>query len=388
MKGDLTESELVALFRDLYGVQPRLFAAPGRVNLIGEHTDYNDGFVLPTALDRQTMVAAAPRDGTSVVVRSLNMAETLSFDLEKEGEPEGVRWLSYVEGMARILRERGAPLRGATLLIASNVPVGAGLSSSAALEIAAGMALASISGVEIDRIALALAGQEAEHRYVGTRSGIMDQYVAALGQPGAALLIDCRSLEATPIPIDTSEYALVICDTGVKHSLASTEYNTRRLECEEGVALLRGVLPQIRALRDVSAPELRRYEHLLPDPIRSRCRHVVMENERTLQAAEALRAADFVTMGRLMAESHRSLREDYRVSCAELDLMVELAAGVDGVIGARMTGGGFGGSTVNFVRRDALATFRRTIEREYRRGSGHEAGIYVAEIGEGVREIT
>jgi galactokinase len=380
-------SELGAIFRELHGVRPRLFAAPGRVNLIGEHTDYNDGFVLPTAIDRCTVVAAAPRDDRRVVVSSLNISETLGFDLDGPVASRQGSWLAYVEGVARILEERGARLGGATLLLVSDVPEGAGLSSSAALEISSGLAMTAVSGIDVDRIALALAGQSAEHRFVGTMSGIMDQYVAALGRAGHALLIDCRSLEATPIPVVGAAYALVICDTGVKHSLASSAYNTRRSECERGVELLREVLPSIKALRDVSVEEIERYGHLLPEPIRSRCRHVVTENARTLAAAEALRAGDFDTMGRLMAESHRSLRDDYRVSCEELDLLVELAGGVEGAVGARMTGGGFGGCTVNFVRRDALDRFRERITRGYRDRTGRDATIYVAEIGEGAREL-
>ncbi len=374
-------------FTELHDAEPRLFAAPGRVNLIGEHTDYNDGFVLPTAIDRTTVVAAAPREDRRITVCSLNLGETRELDLDEPAGGSAGTWLAYVEGVARTLESRGLRLRGADLVLESDVPEGAGLSSSAALEISTGLAMTSISGLEVDRIALALAGQEAEHRYVGTMSGIMDQYVAALGRAGHALLIDCRALEATPIPVETNDYALVICDTNVKHSLASTEYNTRRAECEQGVAILRSVLPSIRALRDVTEQDLAEHAGLLPEPIRSRCRHVVTENARTLAAVEALRRGDFRSMGELMAASHRSLRDDYEVSCAELDTMVEIASGIDGVVGARMTGGGFGGSTVNFVRRDVLGRFRGTITEEYRRRCGREAGVYVAEIGEGAHEV-
>ncbi|MEP7219068.1 MAG: galactokinase [Bacteroidota bacterium] len=374
-------------FRDEYGTEPRFFGAPGRVNLIGEHTDYNDGFVMPLAIDRRTVVAAAPRNDRVVRVRSLNLGEMMSFDLDTPGGGRRDIWLDYIEGVARVCESRGFYLRGADMTICSDVPEGAGLSSSAALEISSALAMASISGFVIDPVKMALIGQQAEHQYVGTMCGIMDQYVAALGEAGHALLIDCRSLEYTPIAIDTSDIAIAICDTGVKHSLASSEYNTRRRECERGVGILREWLPGITALRDVTMEQLELHRDKLPEPIRSRCRHVITENARTRAASEALLHRDFATMGRLMAESHRSLRDDYEVSCMELDLMVELAAAVDGTVGARMTGGGFGGSTVNIVRRESLRDFREIVGFGYAARTGHAPAIYISEIGDGAREI-
>ncbi len=380
-------SILRAQFRELYGREPRLFRAPGRVNLIGEHTDYNDGFVLPMAIDRATVVAAAPRDDLRVRAYSLNLQESAEFELDQPGPTRRGLWLDYVEGVAQSLLEQGATIGGADLMIDSDVPVGAGLSSSAALEVSAGLALMKVAGLEVDKVRLALAGQRAEHIYVGTRSGIMDQFVAALGEEGHALLIDCRALTATPIPLDTSELVVAICDTEVKHELASSEYNLRREECEQGVEILRRALPEIRALRDVSVEDFERHEGLLPEPVRRRCRHVVTENRRTLDAAEALRAGGLERMGQLMLNSHESLRRDYEVSCKELDIMVEIAMGVAGVLGARMTGGGFGGCTVNLVRRDALAEFRETIEREYNRATNKHPTIYVSEPGAGAEEL-
>ncbi|HVF87246.1 MAG TPA: galactokinase [Pyrinomonadaceae bacterium] len=373
-------------FRERYEREPRLFRAPGRVNLIGEHTDYNDGFVLPMAIDRETVVAGSSRVDRKVRVYSLNLDEALEFDLDQPGEKRRGIWLDYVEGVARVLECRGVALRGGDLAISSDVPAGAGLSSSAALEVSAGLALVSLAGNEVDGVALALAGQQAEHVYVGTLCGIMDQFVAALGQKGHALLIDCRTLEATPVPLDTSGMAVVICDTNVKHELSSSEYNVRRAECERGVELLRAALPRIRALRDVSVEEFYRHEGLLPEPIRRRCRHVVTENERTLAAARSLNDGDLDGMGHLMYASHRSLRDDYEVSCRELDVLVEIAADL-GTIGARMTGGGFGGSTVNLVRRAALAEFQRTVAREYTRTTNLSPTIYISEAGSGAKEV-
>ncbi|MDQ1524160.1 MAG: galactokinase [Pyrinomonadaceae bacterium] len=380
-------------FRDVYGAQdgaPRLFRAPGRVNLIGEHTDYNEGFVLPMAIDRETCVAARPRADRLVRIFSVNLNEHAEFDLDQPGERERGIWLDYVEGVAQALERRGVRLGGADLALSSDVPVGAGLSSSAALEVSAGLALASVSGREVDPVELALAGQEAEHTYVGAKVGIMDQFIAALGRAGHALLIDCRTLETQAIPVDTTDTLVAICDTRVKHELAASEYNTRRAECEQGVELLRRAgLTNIRALRDVSEADLERYGRALPEVVGRRCRHVVSENARTLDAAAALRDGRLEEMGRLMYASHESLRDDYEVSCAELDKLVEIATSLAGAtLGARMTGGGFGGCTVNLVRRDQLEHFRDTITREYTDATGRTPNIYVSEAGEGAGEVT
>jgi galactokinase len=366
---------------------PRLFRAPGRVNLIGEHTDYNEGFVLPMAIDRETVVAASPRDDRRVRAFSLNLNERVEFDLDHPGARRRGLWLDYLEGVAWALEGDGVNLKGADLMISSDVPAGAGLSSSAALEVSVGLALASISGQKVDKVTLALAGQRAEHEYVGIKCGIMDQLVAAMGEAGHALLIDCRSLSAEAVPLETTSTCVVICDSGVKHELSSSEYNTRREECERGVEILKSFLPGILALRDVSVADFEHYEEKLPEPVRRRCRHVVTENERTLRAAEALRQGRLEEMGRLMERSHVSLRDDYEVSCAELNLLVEIAGNFQGCLGARMTGGGFGGSTVNLVRRDALSEFQDIISREYLRVTNISPKIYVSDAGEGAKEV-
>jgi galactokinase len=375
-------------FRKRYGRAARIFRAPGRVNLIGEHTDYNGGFVLPMAIERETVVAAAPRADRTVRAYSAGLNEELSFDLDHPNPPRRGVWLDYVEGVAQALESRGVLLSGADLLIDSDVPAGAGLSSSAALEISTGLALARVSGREVDGVTLALAGQQAEHTYVGTLCGIMDQFVAALARERHALLIDCRSLEAEPVPLDTTSAAFVVSDTRVKHELSSSEYNVRRAECARGVELLRERLPGITQLRDVSREDFQRHADVLPDPILRRCRHVVTENERTLDAAGALRAGDLAEMGRLMYESHYSLRDDYEVSSPELDVLVEIARGLPGVLGARMTGGGFGGSTVSLVRREALEEFERALSEGYERETGKRPAILVSEAGAGAAEVS
>ena len=375
-------------FLERYGRPARLFRAPGRVNLIGEHTDYNGGFVLPMAIDRETVAAAAPRDDRTVRVLSLNRGEELCFDLDRPGEPRRGLWLDYVEGMARALESRGFRLRGADLVILSDVPAGAGLSSSAALEVSAGLAFAEISGHRVDRVELALAGQQAEHTYVGAMTGIMDQFVASLGRAGHALLIDCRALTAEAVPLDTARVAVAITDSRVHHELAASEYNTRRAECERGVELLARRLPGVRQLRDVGVEEFERFAGDLPEVVRRRCHHVVTENARTLAAADALRRGDLEGVGRLMRRSHESLRDDYEVSCRELDVLAEAAWGLDGVLGSRMTGGGFGGSTVTLVRRDRLDEFGRAVAGEYQRQVGFAPNLYVSEAGGGAEEVT
>jgi galactokinase len=387
----IDRNKLSRLFMEVYGDSspPRLFRAPGRVNLIGEHTDYNDGFVLPMAINRETIVAARRRDDRRVRVRSVNINEAAEFDLDtKFNRANGRRlWLNYIEGVARILEERGARLTGADFLIQSDVPEGAGLSSSAALEVSTGLAMLSISNTEVDRVKLALAGQAAEHEYVGAKVGIMDQYIAALAEKQHALLIDCRSLEATTVPVDTSTVSFVICNSRVKHELASSAYNQRRAECERGVELLKNKLPEIRALRDVNASEFEKHEDCLPEIIRRRCRHVITENARTLAAANAFRQSDLQRAGQLMYESHASLDHDYEVSCPELNRLVEIARRVEGVLGARMTGGGFGGCTVNLVENESLDAFREAVTREYYEATDRAPAIYVSEACGGAEEV-
>ena len=373
-------------FAARFGRAPRVFSAPGRVNLIGEHTDYNDGFVLPLAIERRTYVAAAPRSDRTIRVRSRNLNSEISFDLERPGPRRRGIWADYVEGMAQALRARGIPVGGADLLIESEVPAGAGLSASAALELSVGYALCALTGADPpDGRLLALAGQAAEHESVGTLCGIMDQYISALGRAGQALLIDCRSLEPRAVPLHSNS-SIVICDTRVKHHLASSEYNKRHAECRAGAEALKAVLPGIQALRDVSVEELDRHGHLLPELVRRRCRHVVTENERTLAAADALERGDPCRVGRLMVESHRSLQYDYEVSCSELDVAVDAALAVPGVYGARMTGGGFGGCTVTLVERRAVPELIVAVRDAFIAAFRSEPELFPSAACEGARE--
>jgi galactokinase len=385
---------LRAEFIERFAAAPQFYRAPGRVNLIGEHTDYNAGFVMPAAIRLYTTVAIAARADRRLRIRSTNFAETFEGPLPEAGTvpPRGHRahWSDYVLGVAWALQQQGVVPRGADVLIHGEVPLGSGLSSSAALEVAVALALSTLAGGQpLDKIALATLCQRAENEYVGMRCGIMDQFASACGRAGHALWIDCRSLAYRLLPLDQplagggSATQLVICNTMVRHRLAGGEYNRRREECEQGVRALAHFVPDIEALRDVSPAVLRAHETDLDALIYRRCRHVVTENERVVAAAGALGAADLAGFGQLMRESHRSLRDDYEVSCDELDLMVRLAESIDGVYGARMTGGGFGGCTVSLVRTDAVPRFQSLLAERYAEATGHQPEIYVCEAADG-----
>jgi galactokinase len=382
--------KLLTDFRDRFSAEPRLFLAPGRVNLIGEHTDYNDGFVMPFAIDRHVLVAGKLRDDSIINVRAMDLDEEASLDLRAQPVKRRGSWLDYVEGGIRCVEQSaGAKLRGADLMISSTVPIGAGLSSSAAIETAVGHAILSLNEIQLDRKALAFASQQAEHEFVGIRSGIMDQFASVFGRHGHAMLLDCRSLEIEYIPLPKEDdVAIAVIDTKVKHNLASSEYNTRRAECEKGVEIMREYLPDITSLRDVSRHEFERLMGHLPEPIRSRCRHVISENERTVTAAEAFRSSDFVKAGELMSNSHRSLRDDYKVSSAELDFLVETAREVVDVFGARMTGGGFGGCTVNLVGAGSVEELRSVTTAKYSKRFGFAPDFYIFQASSGASELT
>jgi galactokinase len=373
-------------FQRTFGAPSRVYRAPGRVNLIGEHTDYNLGFVLPAAIDLYCWVALSPRPDRQLHVYSTNFDITVSVDLDDPHLTSRGDWSDYVVGTGLALEHHGYKIQGANILVSGQVPMGSGLSSSAAIEVSTGYALLDINNASIDRTKLALACRHAENEFVGARVGIMDQFISSNGRAGHALMLDCRSLDAKLLPIPES-VKLVVCNTGVKHQHAGGEYNVRRTQCDEGVRLLSSALPAIQSLRDVQPSQLEQHKHLLPDLIYRRCRHVVTENERVQGAAEALLLGDLPALGALMAESHRSMRDDYEISCAELDTMVEIAGAQSGVIGSRMTGGGFGGCTINLVRADAAAAFRHAVAIEYQTRINISPDIYVLSASEGVHEV-
>lgn len=371
---------LKSKFKNKYGVTPRIFRAPGRVNLIGEHTDYNDGFVMPCAIDFAAFVAASERQDRKIRVASSNFDGEYEFDLDAPNVEITENWAKYVQGVALILEKSGHRLKGANLLIDSNVPIGAGLSSSAALEVSTGFALASISNIEIEKWHLAKIGQSAEHEFAGVRSGIMDQFASVFGLENHALFLDCRSLRWEPIPLLSAKF--MICNTRTKHDLADGEYNKRRADCEEAACILGH-----RSLRDVSLPEFQEKSKDLPERLQKRAKHIITENQRVLDAVNFLQNNDLAQFGRLMNESHESLRTDYEVSSNELDLMVEIVRAQKGVLGARMTGGGFGGCTVNLLESDASESFIERVSAEYQETTGISPEIYVCNASGGVSEI-
>jgi len=341
---------------------------------------------MPAALDFSTWVNLSPLEQHRLHIYSENFNEEVEVDLDDQNLKARGHWSDYPIGVAVTLERAGYRLRGASLRIRGDVPIGSGLSSSAAIEVATACALTANSELKIDARELARLCQRAENEFVGARVGIMDQFVSLFGHAQKALLLDCRSLEFKLLPLPDN-VRLIICNTMVKHELASSAYNERRAQCEEGVRILSQFYPNVRALRDVSSEQLEEHQSELPEVIYRRCRHVVTENARVLEAGEALEQHDLQQFGKLMRESHASLRDDYEVSSDELDLMVELAEKIDGVFGARMTGGGFGGSTINLVREEQVDEFRARVSEEYEQVTKLKAEIYVTNAGNGAEEV-
>jgi galactokinase len=375
--------EISEKFSQLYGTSPRFVRAPGRVNLIGEHTDYNDGFVLPAAIQFKTTVGFAPRPDWRLFLFSRNYDEQVEFSLGELPSLARRHWSDYVVGVAQKLVEQGIHLQGASFLLDGDVPQGAGLSSSASLEVAVCQAFLELAQEKIDSSEMALLCQRAENEFVGARCGIMDQFVSVHGRKDHALLLDCRSLTFRHLPIP-EEVRLVICNTMVRHSLAGGEYNQRRLECEQAAKFFGTLVPGVKALRDVSLADFEKHSSALPEMIHKRARHVISENARVIDAADALAKHDLKRFGQLMRESHASLRDDFQVSCRELDALVEIAGKVEGVYGARMTGGGFGGCTINVVRSDKVEEFQAKVRTDYAKVTGKPPEIYVCTTADGV----
>jgi galactokinase len=364
----------------------RAYRAPGRVNLIGEHTDYNDGFVMPVAIDRATTASMAPRRDRLIVARSGTRSAPATIGLDDVQARTGGSWIEYIRGVAAVLERRGHRLGGAGIEIESDVPTGAGLSSSAALEVAVGFGLLDLAGLEIDLTELALACQQAEHEFVGTRCGVMDQFIVCHGRAGHALMLDTRTLDAEWLPVPIGVRVLV-CNSMTKHAHATGEYNARRADCEAGVRALAGALPEVRALRDVALADLESHRAEMPDRVYRRCRHVITENARVLQAADALARRDLDVFGTLMVESHESLRDDYEVTTPELDALVDAALGCDGVYGARMTGGGFGGCVIALVDEPLAPAVAARVQERYREATGLRADIHPCTPSAGVSRV-
>ena len=366
-------------FANRYSTAPRhLVRAPGRVNLMGEHTDYNDGFVLPMAMDRAVWIALTPRNDRRIALFSIDFNAEISFSLDRIKKTAG--WGDYVHGTAWALQEAGMDLCGWNGVVAGDVPVGAGLSSSAALEVAVVQAFCAAGGFSIPPEVMAEAGQRCENRWIGVNSGIMDQMISAAGVAGCALLMDCRSLETRAIPLP-EKTVVAILDTGVRRGLVDSSYNQRRHQCQEAAEHF-----GVKALRDVSIEQFHAESAGLTDPARRRARHVVTENQRTLEAAEAMAAGDVASLGRLMGQSHASLRDDFEVSCPQLDAMAACASRAPGCLGARMTGAGFGGCAVALVKETEAGRFAHQTAPCYEAATGLRPKIYFCR-GEGGASI-
>ncbi len=377
-------SQTLDAFHDVFRTdqKPRLFQAPGRVNLIGEHTDYNAGYVLPAAIDRQIVVAATARQDSEINIYAHNLKQWDRFRLQNNIEKrQSKTGGNYFRGIVWSLHRQGRELCGMDAVVSGNIPIGAGLSSSAAVQVAVGFTLLRLSKSEVNLKDLALAAQQAENDFVGLRCGIMDQYIACLGQADHALLIDCRDLSYQRVPLP-SEASVVIVDSGVHRGLTDMEYNARCEDCEKAARHF-----GVSVLRDVSMEAFRKRGHEIPAVVYRRARHVISENARTQAAADALRNQNLSAFGELMTASHASLRDDFEVSCSELDLLVDIALDVDGVYGARLTGAGFGGCMIALVEKKAVDRLVQAIEANYASATGRQASPYICRASPGVSEI-
>jgi galactokinase len=342
-------------FLDLYGNQPILVRAPGRINLIGEHTDYNDGFVMPAAIDKEIIFAIAPAASKTSVITSTSFDERIEIDLDHIVKIKSPAWANYLLGVLFQLRERGIHLQNFNCIFGGNIPMGAGLSSSAALETGFAVALKQINNLELSDIDVIKIGQWSEHNFVGVNCGIMDQFASVMGREG----------HYNYLPLRLNGHAIVLCDSRVKHSLVDSEYNIRRSECEQGITLLKQSYPEVKSLRDISVQMLLQHQSAFPGKVYNRCLYVVQEIARVREASEYLKTGELLSFGKKMFETHWGLSDLYEVSCEELDFLVEFASSQDGVVGSRMMGGGFGGCTINIVRENAVEAFVRDAKRVY-----------------------
>jgi galactokinase len=384
----MLSQSVTAAFESNFGYAPLLVRAPGRVNLIGEHTDYNGGFVLPAAVDKEIHFAVGLNGTDTARLVSHDLNERHDFSLTEEIKPGQVQWANYLKGVVAQMQHKGLVVQGFDCVFGGNIPIGAGMSSSAAIECGLAFALNKLLGGNFERLELAHMGQAAEHEFAGVKSGLMDQFASLFGRAGHVVRLDCRSLDYEYFPFDTTAYRLILCNSGVKHALASSEYNTRRQECEQGVALIKQYYPAVHSLRDITLTQLKEHQTELGDLLYRRCSYVVEENQRVEQACLHLLGGNFEAFGQEMYGSHAGLRDKYEVSCKELDVLVELARPLPGVLGARMMGGGFGGCTINLVETDKVDAFIERMTAGYKQELNLSLETYQATIVGGVEVET
>ncbi|WP_026951063.1 galactokinase [Algoriphagus mannitolivorans] len=356
--------QLAQTFQSLFSATPLIAFAPGRINLIGEHTDYQEGFVFPAAVDFGIYIGIQKNSQKLCRLYSMDFDQEYSFELDYISPKKG-HWATYVMGMCALLQQSGYKLEGFDLLIGGNIPVGSGLSSSAALSVAIGTAISGLFELGIPKKNIALYAQKAEHLFAGVNCGIMDPYTSSFGAEGKALLLDCRTNTHQEVSVDLQEFSLILANSKVKHSLADSAYNKRREACEESVRILQAHFPGIKTLRDIPESDLVKVESLIPNYLFPKAKHVITECKRVLEAAHALSIGDLATFGKLLNDSHQSLSKDYEVSCAELDFLAEKAQCLDFVLGSRMMGGGFGGCTINLVKTSELESFKTILSEGY-----------------------
>jgi galactokinase len=382
----LMTSRIIQTFRSHFSTSPLVAFAPGRINLIGEHTDYQEGFVFPAAVE-QGIWAAVQRNETNLCrLFSIDFDEQYTFELEAFSPKKG-HWATYVMGMVALLKQAGYPVAGFDMVLGGDIPVGSGLSSSAALSVAIGTGISALFSFKIPKKSIALYAQKSEHLFAGVKVGIMDPYASAFGVKETALMLDCRSNTHEEISAEFGDYSLVLVNSKVKHTLADTAYNKRREACEESVRILRSQFPDIVTLRDVSSSDLARVENILSAELFAKAKHQITENARVHLAATALKSRDLDTFANLLRSSHESLSKDYEVSCAELDFLAETSWGIEGVLGARMMGGGFGGCTINLVKSSAIPTFEEKIAVAYSEKFGIDPEFIPVHIGDGASLI-
>lgn len=375
-------------FSELFGTSPAVIVkGPGRVDLMGSHTDYNDGFVLPVAVNVDVLAGGRLRDDNKVAVYSANFEQLVEFPLDAIEYDNVNTWSNYVRGVIHFLQEAKVKLRGANIVLHGNVPIGSGLSSSAAIEMAVGFLFQTLVGFEMSGADLALIGQKAENKFVGVNTGIMDQFISRLGKKDAALFLDCRTLEYEHLPLDTSKVKIVVCDTMKRRGLVGSEYDTRRAQCEEGARLFAQWYPNVKALRDVTSEMLEKHKSELPEVVAKRAAHVVGENERVVESKNVLQSGDFVEFGKLMNASHDSARDLYQVSCPELEAMVEVTRAAPGALSGRMAGAGFGGCTVSLVNDESVEQFLQVASVEYERKTQLTPSLYVCTAEDGASII-
>ena len=381
----MTRENIREQFIRKYNKEPLIVSAPGRVNLIGEHTDYNEGFVLPGAIDKRINVAMAQNETDTINVFAEDFNESFSFPLNDIKPSKG--WTTYILGVTQQILEKGKSLHGVDVWIDGNVPVGGGMSSSAALCSGYGFALNEMFNLGFSRLDLAYIGQKTEHNFAGVKVGIMDQFASLHGKKGHLMKLDCRSMEYEYIPFDFPDYKIVMVNSMVSHSLASSEYNVRRQQCEEGVAILKKHYQHIHSLRDVTMEMLERHKQEIPEIVFRRCRYVITEKDRLLHGCDALQRHDLETFGELMYTTHQGLSKDYEVSCPELDFLAETAKPMQEVSGTRMMGGGFGGCTINIVDDKKVDAFKEKIQKAYKDRFGKTPDVYITQIEDGVNII-